>query len=530
MDLEGPRHLQKFPKGERCTGCGSRRWYWDEGHRYCARGHRVEGIIQFDFGDEDYGNTGRVTRKQKQAKQREKQKLGGIAARDLYLECLQLILRQQINWLVTTKGYKAELETVVRDLWDLRLRGSTAFETVDHPNSTSEASISVFSSQEAAAQDETRPRPSHNRRRSRSWGPDSGESWPTPKLTDTLALCYLGCLLLRIPARIGDFVRWAKGSNIIFKNAHHQLPQEMWDRMPATYQKLFQAADLASFEDGELHSSVMNLALSYHENYELVMPPVNDVLVILQYVRELALPIEIVSVARRIPAIMNLNYAFPVESNRIRAIHHPEILLIAVIVFATQYCFPFENVPFEAEGDLLRIPRLNWQKWLEIMAPAIGRAQERESIDVRAATTDITAMTPEQLDEYFAHMSLHIDSKDEEFFLAKLFPLVETRPKPPEPEETEGTIDQRLRAVQQNAVSFDMEESDEADFSSRYFSYRNLEDLPEAGRAFYDLASQLVGLSSQSLLKAVNMLELVVRAWRRRHRKQDIPTIEQGTE
>lgn len=130
-----------------------------------------------------------------------------------------MILRQQINWLVTVKGYRAELEIVVRDLWDLRLRGSTATDTVDHPNSASEGNMSVFSSQEASAREETRPRPSHNRRRSQSWGPDGTESWPAPKLMDTLALCYLGCLLLRIPVRIGDFVRWAKGSNIIYKHA-----------------------------------------------------------------------------------------------------------------------------------------------------------------------------------------------------------------------------------------------------------------------------------------------------------------------
>lgn len=67
----------------------------------------------------------------------------------------------------------------------------------------------------------------------------------------------------------------------------------MWDRLPATYQRLFQATDLVTFEDGELHSSVMNLALSYHENYEMVMPPLNDVLIIVQYARELGLPSEL---------------------------------------------------------------------------------------------------------------------------------------------------------------------------------------------------------------------------------------------
>lgn len=109
---------------------------------------------------------------------------------------------------------------------------------------------------------------------------------------------------------------------------------------------------------------------------------------------------------------MNLSYSFPVELHRIRAIHHPEILLISIIVFATQYCFPFEDVPLPAQGEHWQIPRLDWQKWLEIMAPAISRVQGREGIDVRTATTaDIVSMTPDELDEYFAHMSLQIDNK-----------------------------------------------------------------------------------------------------------------------
>ena len=64
----------------------------------------------------------------------------------------------------------------------------------------------------------------------------------------------------------------------------------MWDRLPGTYQRIFQSVDMAGLGDGELHSVVMNLALSYRSNYEMEFPPTNDVLVTLQYVRELCLP------------------------------------------------------------------------------------------------------------------------------------------------------------------------------------------------------------------------------------------------
>ncbi|RBQ90079.1 hypothetical protein VDGD_00363 [Verticillium dahliae] len=524
MDAEDTREFHKFPKGERCVECGSKKWYWDGGRRYCRRGHQVEGVVQFEFGDDEYGDTGKVARKAKEVRQREKQKLAGKAARDLYLECVQLVLRLQVDWLVNAKGHKAELETVVRDLWDLRLRGSPAAATEEQMlhDSTSEAELSVFSSQPTSEQDESGSTLPHRKKRAKSWASDAGDGWPAPRLPDTLALCYLGCLLLRAPTRIGDFVRWAKGGNITYKQASRQMPQEMWNRLPATHQKQFQVADLARFDDGELHSSVMNLALSFHANYEMVFPPLNDVLMTLQYVRELGLPVEIVSVARRIPPIMTLGYSFPVEAPRIRAIHHPEILLSCVIVLATQWCFPFEQVSLPSQDDNGQIPKLDWDKWHAVMSQAVKEARATSSTDYRTATAaDITSMPPDELDKYFTHAALHIESKDENAFLAEFFPVEEARPKAAEPEEADDALNKRLQKVQIEAASFDEEkESQPTGTNLRYFSYRTLGDLPPHGRAFYDRAAQLAGLSTESLLKAVNMLELQIRAWRRRQKKQ----------
>lgn len=205
----------------------------------------------------------------------------------------------------------------------------------------------------------------------------------------------------------------------------------MWERLPATYQKLFQAADLARFEDGEMHSAVMNLALSYRVNYEMEFPPLNDVLITLHYARVLGLPgesreylvashfkteslaVETVSVARRIPPILNLSYSFPLDIPRIRAIHHPEVLLASVFVLAAQYCFPFEQVAApEQEGNFVQIPQMDWDKWREIMAPSLDFTNNAETVDFQTATAaDITSMTPEELDKYFTHLSLQVDER-----------------------------------------------------------------------------------------------------------------------
>ncbi|EFQ27589.1 forms a complex with the other RRN protein RRN6 and RRN11 [Colletotrichum graminicola M1.001] len=351
------RELHKFPKGERCEFCGSRKWYLESGLRYCAKeGHQLQvcptGYVEFDLGDEDFGQKGRVSRKQKQVKERVKRVLSGQQARDLYLECLQLILREQILWLVTKKGHAAELETVVRDLWDLRTCGAP---TVVHDDSASEREPSLFSSQLDLMLDE----PTHARtKRAQSWAPEDGSEWPAPRVMDTLGLCILGCVLLRIPTRIGDIARWARAGSIPYREAYWQLPQEMRDRLPPSYTTPLKAARLAAFDHGELHASVLNLALSYHLNYNMVFPPLNDVLMTLQYVRELGLP-----------------------------------------------------ASGQDEVNFL-VPRLDWEKWRTIMAPALSTGL----VQMRVDHTDVTAsqilsMGPAELDDYFAHLSLLTDAQ-----------------------------------------------------------------------------------------------------------------------
>lgn len=116
-------------------------------------------------------------------------------------------------WLVDVKGHKAELETVVRDLWDLRIRGAVSAVEND---SASEAELSLFSSQIDLSQDE---QPSNRTQGAQNWTPESGSEWPAPPLMDTLALCFLGCMLLRMPTRTGDLARWARAGNIPYKHS-----------------------------------------------------------------------------------------------------------------------------------------------------------------------------------------------------------------------------------------------------------------------------------------------------------------------
>lgn len=167
------------------------------------------------MGDlDDSGPQGAVARRQREIREREKRHLTGQAGKLLYLEAVQLILRSQVQWLVSEKGHREELETVVRDLWDLRIRGASSLVV---PDESAEGELEMFSSQATATEEGGTVL--RSKARAQSWDPERGLAWPMPRMPHTLALCYLGCLLLRIPTRIGELVRWANNGNIPYKRA-----------------------------------------------------------------------------------------------------------------------------------------------------------------------------------------------------------------------------------------------------------------------------------------------------------------------
>lgn len=173
-----------------------------------------QGFVQFDIGDqEDSGRQGAIARKDKEVREHEKRTLSGLAGKSLYLEALQFILRSQLQWLIQQKGTREELETVVRDLWDLRIR---AFGTImpDDQSGEGEPVLETFSSQPLSDDSDDGKKPAFSRR---SWDSERGSDWPMPRVVDTLALCYLGCLLLRIPLRIGQFFAWADQGHIPYR-------------------------------------------------------------------------------------------------------------------------------------------------------------------------------------------------------------------------------------------------------------------------------------------------------------------------
>ncbi|KAJ6444244.1 eukaryotic translation initiation factor 5A [Purpureocillium lavendulum] len=485
--MEDRRELRRLPRGERCPECGSQKWYLQDGLRFCARGHQIEGFIQFDVGEEeDSGRMGTIARREKEVRESEKRQLTGAAGKLLYLEALQLLLRSQVSWLIRVEGYREELETVVRDLWDLRIRGSSALEPA--VEEATETGLELFSSQAPSEED----KPSWSgRARAQIWDPERGADWPMPRLPDTIALCYLGCLLLRIPTRLGELIHWVNRGDMPYKTGFHYLPREMQDRMPSAYVKVFKLR--SGLSGADLYKTVMDLVLSYQVNYGLVFPEVNFVSAFLHYAKALALPVECVVVAKRLAALLDSHFEFPVGSNKIRHIHHPEIHIFTLLIVSMKLCFPFDRsqASLLAVGDV-PLPRFDWGRW------KAGRGQTAADTDQldkgirfeEVTDTQVVDMSNKELDEYFAYLTSFTD-KTNENPLTNFFPPVSTAGDIQSvPELSDEEMLEKSREVLSQAVLPPQDQA-EALETAGYEAFYDMQDLSETARSLYTATVQI---------------------------------------
>lgn len=515
---------------------------------------KPQGFIEFDIDEDDnFGQQGRVARKAREVKQKDTRHLLGDEARELYLECLQLVLRRQLWWLVRERGLPPELETVVRDLWDLRVRNFTGLKRAAAAGGTAEESASavgsgvdsgtdteLFSSQMGSAS-ESDASTRTTKSMARSWTSEAGQSWNLPGLFHCLALCYLGCLSLNLPVRVGHIYEWAKNDQLLFLGAFDSIPKEMTDRLPGSYHRAL-IIKHASLQGGELHQAVLELILEYHVNYDVVFPPLNTPLQLFHYLRELALPGEPMSLSRSYaltltkPAetyvhvramtrLLHLEFAFNMKKKRFKLLDHPDILLISCIVFSTKLLYPFDDekrtpVSYRDPSSL----QIDWNKWRELMKDATSMGLQKRDIN-KLEPEDVWTMSDRKIDDYldwFEETQIKPGRETQE--LKELFPLAQRRRRVSRRGLTEEEIDERLRTAQSHIKSVAPSAGGwKMRMGNNHAVYRSVDDLPETAKAFYSKAAELSGMSVGKLVKAVYTMEKFVNRWSIREKKKAEP-------
>ncbi|KJZ78088.1 hypothetical protein HIM_02725 [Hirsutella minnesotensis 3608] len=521
--MDSGRDLRRMARGERCGECGSKKWYLQDGLRFCEQGHQVQGFVQYEVSDDlDAGRLGAVTRKEKEKRASEKRQLSGRQGKVLYLEALQLMLRNQVLWLVQHRQHGEELETVVRDLWDLRIRGSSTL--LQDSQDGDQSQLEMFSSQ---TQPEEAPGDERSEPRAQSWNPERGARWPMPRLPETLALCYLGSLLLRAPLRQGELVSWVNEGSMPYKRAFKGLPSEMQDRMPSPYVKVFKSLNYSVFSGDELSKTVMDLVQSYHLNYKMIFPEICCASILVQYAKELALPIECIVVAKRLASSLRSDFEFHVDKHRTLPLDHPETRIITILVIATKLCFPFGGSPSSLKGsNTIDLPRFDWKCWEDGMnRESRGESDYEENAKITKTTpSELVHMSEKEFNAYCAQL-LMLSGRKNDGPLTQYFSSgsldESTLPEYREAEEEAHVRACRLlsRTLQPPPHPESAEPGSSAcTVQPMYENFRCVSDLSKTAASFYQAAGKAAGVSLDALVRAVYMQEQQIIAWQEKRR------------
>ncbi|KAF3399262.1 RNA polymerase I-specific transcription initiation factor rrn7 [Talaromyces pinophilus] len=532
-------YVKRGPCGQ--EGCRETRYYLDNGIWFCRRGHQQEGR-QVEEDPDDYNKRGTVHRIKKVAVEKIQRTYTGRQGYRLFIQAYQLILWKQCRALITQKGFPADIERLVKDLWALRLQNLTdRFDiSLDEAREDDGSESGVFSSQTPAASVEKKD----------STHISARKSTDSPLLKETLGLCYLACLLLRLPVSIGDIYKFAIRNEVPFVKALKSIPQEMKDRMSPQHTRDLSIQVMPSNED--IHETVNQLVAMYSREYNVVFPPLNIPLMLFQFIRQLALPLEIYPIVRRLQQLFKFRFKFSSKKKwTVKADNYPEAQLLSLIVVATKLIFPFSNakgfpsVPTEPAAQLI-----DWNLWraaqkeFESLDKIPGRLPKGQEINVNEG--NVFHMTEGQLDDYLDwYQDTWLDQKKAGHPLADMFPLTpakpDNRPALKTGAEIQEEIDKKVREMTAGIrlakiIPDDQakgeKENDVDEYSneekekiprpgSSYRIYKTESDLPKTARKFYETAADLAGLSLRTLVAAVNRIETKLEAFQYDLRRAD---------
>ncbi|PBP26167.1 RNA polymerase I specific transcription initiation factor Rrn7 [Diplocarpon rosae] len=504
--------FQRFRRDESCSeeGCRARKFYIEDGKKFCQRGHEQEGFTQTQQDEDDWNAQGKKSRKRRDEKERVETVLSGNAAKELYLQCYQLILWKQCHWLVATLGLPDELRVTVRDLWELRIRvlHIPRSDTNGYGAGTGTMMFSSASEGENVGTDGT------GSKRSRK-GAVSDEK--LPRLIETLGICYLGMLLLKLPVSLGQVYRWAAEGQIIFSRAIKHVPREMRSKLPAHYHSALEIR--APLNGVALYGIVLKLVEFYSVEFDMDFPTLNTPLLTYRYMRDLSLPVEIYPAVRRLANMLEIDFSYTVRKRKTNAVNaHPEMQLVSLIVIATKLAYPFDQIDRipESYSDPTAV-RIDWGKWM--------RATARESSkglvigeEAKVQDSDVWNMNSDKLDDYMDwYQKTWIDDRDPKISeqILQLFPLDDI----PRKDAQENPESERrlaiLKDVQKSLLWRNPQPCSEDEGSEQvpragelYKRYRTEVELPKPAKAFFELAGK-----SFSFLKRALLTSESVKGW-----------------
>jgi RNA polymerase I-specific transcription initiation factor RRN7 len=437
-----------------------------------------------------------------------------------------------------------------------------------------EGQSQVFSSQsegESAGSQTTRG--SRRRRQAKTDG--------AINLSETLVICYIGTLLMRIPFTVVDLISRVDNGELLYYRAAKEVPGNLRERLPGEFQVLLEPQTI--LQASSLHHRILDLCVLLNAEFGMVIPAVNHPLILYRWMQALTLPIEVYAATQRLARILDIDFTLQLggKTNSSRVLRYPEVQLMSLLVVSTKLLFPIDDIdrhPVSA-NDLSAL-QMDWQEWAVAQGPLVDDGDESDIIQnskhdtapdltfpeaFSISESDCLAMGDEELDRYMDWYQHNLASenirehgragRDADFrrTLMRMFPT-QSAPRPTvsstageskgsgagagEGEDTSlarqaSDTTQRLRRVQQalrpkkiavSAVGDDGQRDEVARAGSFYRRHREAKELDGPARLLYTKAAALAGISLESMTKAVFATErrLQMREERARKAGEDV--------
>ena len=431
------------------------------------------------------------------------------------------------------KGFPAELWTVVRDLWTLRL-SRLLHRIEDHgeggESDTQGLPSGIDSQDESGGEIETQAKKTA-----------SG----SPSLIETICLCYMGMLLMRLPVRLSQVLQWIREEDVPYIRAIRYVPAEMKEKLPGEYHEALDTMTIVRPET--LQSGIMNLCCMYSRSYGMEILPLNTTPILYDYVKNLSLPLEVYAAVQKLNAIVNLDFKYIDSGKRRRTmLSYPEAQLMSLVIIATKLLFPFDNDIFQrhpqhpVDQSMLM---LDWKAWMDTRTTRTAVDTPDLSLEkgaeINVKDTDVFGMSASQLDQYMDWYQLtwartEISDDDLSNELLQMFPLQQVPDKHINPDriiQEDALKLEQLRAVQAKLKPSKIVTEEQAAKSSDlvlrpgmgYQQFRNQRALSKSAvaTAFHLEAAELSCLTLDMLLRAVLQTERKITLWRRAKRRAE---------
>jgi RNA polymerase I-specific transcription initiation factor RRN7 len=458
------------------------------------------------------------------------------------------------------------LQGITRDLWALRLRRLQGRVSYESETDTEGGQSQVFSSQsEGESQASQTTRGSRRRRQAKTDGAIS--------LSETLVICYIGTLLMRVPLTVADLISRIDNGEMLYYKAGKEVPDNLRERLPGEFQVLLEPQTI--LRASTLHHRILQFGTMLSTEFGMVIPAVNHPLLLYRWMQLLALPIEVYAATQRLAHLLDVDFTLQLggktDSNRV--LRYPEVQLMSLLIVSTKLFFPIDDIdrhPVSA-NDLSAL-KMDWPEWVATQTAgpngdelSIHTSKTNTSPDLtfpeafKISESDCLAMGDDGLDRYMDWYQENLTSenireqgragRDADFrrTLMRMFPTQPSRPtavsskngeigsKGKDKSAGEDTslardeasdTTQRLRQVQQAlrpkkiAVSSAGEGRDEvARAGSFYRRHREVKDLDGPARLLYTNAAELAGMSLDSMTRAVFLIERKLQMREERARK-----------